>query len=88
MSGEIIRTGRAVLHVTDFEKAKDFYVESLGFIETESTETEMYLRGLEEHNHHSLLLKKKEEAAIEAISYKVYTDSDLDALHEQCLVEG
>ncbi|WP_078393535.1 3,4-dihydroxyphenylacetate 2,3-dioxygenase [Shouchella patagoniensis] len=88
MSGAIIRTGRAVLHVTDLEKARDFYVEGLGFIETESTETELYLRGLEEHNHHSLLLKKTGEAAIEAISYKVYAESDLDSLYEQYLQEG
>jgi len=84
----IIRTGRAVLHVTDLEKARDFYIDSLGFIETESTETELYLRGLEEHNHHSLLLKEKNVAAVEVMSYKVYAESDLDVLHEQLTQEG
>ncbi len=88
MNGAIIRTGRAVLHVTDLEKARDFYVEGLGFIETESMEKELYLRGLEEHNHHSLLLKKTDKAAIEAISYKVYAESDLEALYDQFQQEG
>ncbi len=58
MSFDIIRAGRAVLHVTDLEKSRQFY-DALGFIETESDENQIFLRGLEEHNHHSLLLKKR-----------------------------
>ena len=33
----IIRTARAILHVTDLEKSREFYVKGLGLIETEST---------------------------------------------------
>ncbi|RSL33121.1 3,4-dihydroxyphenylacetate 2,3-dioxygenase [Salibacterium salarium] len=79
MNFDIIRCGRAVLHVTDLDRSRAFY-EALGFIETESDEENLFLRGLEEHNHHSLWLKKRSEPVTEVISYKVRTDADLDEL--------
>ncbi|SEA34072.1 3,4-dihydroxyphenylacetate 2,3-dioxygenase [Thalassobacillus cyri] len=87
MSFDIIRSGRAVFHVTDLEKSKQFY-DALGFIETEATEKEVYLRGLEEHNHHSLLLKQRETPALEVISYKVRSEGDLDKLAAKLQREG
>ncbi|WP_101845017.1 3,4-dihydroxyphenylacetate 2,3-dioxygenase [Halobacillus sp. Marseille-P3879] len=87
MSFDIIRSGRAVLHVTDLEESKKFY-DALGFIVTEESDTELYLRGLEEHNHHSLLLKKKESPILEVISYKVRTDDDLDQLAAKLEQDG
>ncbi|GAK09039.1 3,4-dihydroxyphenylacetate 2,3-dioxygenase [Geomicrobium sp. JCM 19038] len=87
MNFDIIRTGRAILHVTDLERSRRFY-EALGFIETESDEDNIFYRGLEEHNHHSLWLKKKEKAAVEAISYKVTSENDLDALADFYTNEG
>lgn len=80
MDFNIIRSARAVLHVTDLEASRHFYVNALGFIETESDENHIYLRGLEEYHHHSLVLKKSEQAAVEVISYKVYSESDLEVL--------
>ncbi|EZH67340.1 3,4-dihydroxyphenylacetate 2,3-dioxygenase [Bacillaceae bacterium JMAK1] len=79
MNFDIIRTGRAILHVTDLDRSRHFY-EALGFIETESDDENIFYRGLEEHNHHSLWLKKKEKPAVEAISYKVTSENDLDEL--------
>ncbi|MFG6149293.1 3,4-dihydroxyphenylacetate 2,3-dioxygenase [Halobacillus sp. B23F22_1] len=87
MSFDIIRSGRAVLHVTDLEKSRKFY-DALGFIETESDEEQIFLRGLEEHNHHSLLLKKKAEPALEVISYKVRSEADLDHLAAKLEQDG
>lgn len=84
---DIIRTGRAVLHVTDLEKSKAFY-DALGFILTEEDEDTLYFRGLEEHNHHSLVLKKRPVAAVEAISFKVRFEQDLDKLEELFLKQG
>ncbi len=78
----ITRTGRAVLHVTNLEASKKFYVDALGFYETESDTDHMYLRGYEEQNHHSLLLKKADQAAVEVISYKVYDEFQLEKLVE------
>ncbi|WP_096438829.1 3,4-dihydroxyphenylacetate 2,3-dioxygenase [Alteribacter populi] len=80
MELNIIRTGRAVLNVKDLDASREFYVNGLGFIETASDDKHLYLRGLEEHNHHSILLKKAEEPSVEVISYKVYSDSDLERL--------
>ncbi|MFS0781311.1 3,4-dihydroxyphenylacetate 2,3-dioxygenase [Bacillus sp. 1P06AnD] len=80
MNADIIRAARAVLHVKDLDESKAFYVDALGFIETERTEDALYLRGLEEHCHHSLVLKKADEAALEAMGYKVRSEEELDAL--------
>ena len=83
----IIRSGRAVLHVTDLDRSRAFY-EALGFIVTEADDENIFLRGLEEHNHHSLWLKKRMEAAVEVISYKVIADENLDDLEKLFLQQG
>ncbi|MUV38995.1 Catechol 2,3-dioxygenase [Lentibacillus sp. JNUCC-1] len=80
MDVNIIRCARTVLHVRDLEASRRFYVEALGFIETESDGSHLYLRGLEEHCHHSIVLKKKAEPAVEALGYKVSCAEDLDRL--------
>ncbi|WP_337970156.1 3,4-dihydroxyphenylacetate 2,3-dioxygenase [Virgibacillus salexigens] len=87
MMFDIIRSGRAILHVTDLEQSKSFY-EALGFIESEADEENIFFRGLEEHNHHSLWLKKKPEPAVEAISYKVISEQDLDELEKFFISQG
>ncbi|MBS4224035.1 3,4-dihydroxyphenylacetate 2,3-dioxygenase [Lederbergia citrea] len=82
MNFNIIRCARTILHVTDLEASRKFYVDALGFIETESDAEHLYLRGLEEHGHHSLLLKKADKPAVEALSYKVSSEADLEMLSE------
>ncbi|PAV28887.1 3,4-dihydroxyphenylacetate 2,3-dioxygenase [Virgibacillus profundi] len=82
----ITRAARAVVRVTDLNTARNFYVNGLGFIETESDENHIYLRGLEERGHHSYVLKKAEQPGVEVISYKVEQDRDLDSL--AALFEG
>ncbi|WP_106497970.1 3,4-dihydroxyphenylacetate 2,3-dioxygenase [Lentibacillus sp. Marseille-P4043] len=76
----IIRTARAIVRVTDLNAARDFYVNGLGFIETESDDQYIYLRGLEERGHHSYVLKKADQPGVEVISYKVEQEEDLDKL--------
>ncbi|PYZ96527.1 3,4-dihydroxyphenylacetate 2,3-dioxygenase [Alteribacter lacisalsi] len=88
MEANIIRTGRVVLHVADLDRSRKFYVDALGLIETETRGDELYLRGLEEHNHHSIVLKKSSEPRVEVISYKVMSDSDLDRLEELFNAKG
>ncbi|ASS88951.1 3,4-dihydroxyphenylacetate 2,3-dioxygenase [Aeribacillus pallidus] len=78
----IIRCARAVLLVTNLEASRDFYENALGFVVTEADENHLYLRGYEEHNHHSLVLKKAAQPGVEAISYKVYSDEDLNKLYD------
>jgi catechol 2,3-dioxygenase len=84
----VIRCARAVLLVKDLEASRKFYVDALGFIETESDENHIYLRGLEEHNHHSLVLKKADKAAVEVLGYKVSSEADLDSLANMFEKEG
>ncbi|WP_018924331.1 3,4-dihydroxyphenylacetate 2,3-dioxygenase [Salsuginibacillus kocurii] len=79
MNFDIIRAGRVVLHVKDLDRSLSFY-EALGFIETERSERNIYLRGLEEHNHHSICLREQDNPAVEVISYKVQKDEQLDNL--------
>ncbi|AZB44797.1 3,4-dihydroxyphenylacetate 2,3-dioxygenase [Bacillus sp. FJAT-42376] len=71
---------RTVLNVKDLDVSRAFYVDALGFIETERTEEAIYLRGLEEHVHHSLVLKKSAKHGVHALGYKVAADEDLDRL--------
>lgn len=82
MEINITRVGRAVLHVTDLEASKRFYVDALGFYETESATDHIYLRGYEEQNHHSLLLKKADKPAVEVVSFKVLKEFHLEMLAE------
>lgn len=77
MNFSIIRVARTILNVTDLDKSRAFYVDALGFIETERTNAHIYLRGLEEAHHHSLILQKAEKPSVEAIGYKVEKEEDL-----------
>jgi catechol 2,3-dioxygenase len=82
MDFSIIRVARVVMNVKDLDRSRDFYVNALGFVETESDHEHMYLRGLEEHCHHSLVLKKAEKPGVHAIGYKVREESHLDTLEK------
>jgi catechol 2,3-dioxygenase len=82
----IIRVASVIMNVTDLQKARHFYVDTLGFIETESDSEHIYLRGLEERVHHSLVLKKDDKPGVQSIFYKVEKEEDLyllQALFEQ-----
>lgn len=80
MEADIIRAGRVTIRVKDLERSRAFYVDALGFIETERNEKCIYLRGLEEFHHHSLILKKSEEPGVEALGFKVAHHDDLNKL--------
>jgi catechol 2,3-dioxygenase len=73
----IIRVASVIMNVTDLQKARHFYVDTLGFIETEADNEHLYLRGLEERVHHSLVLKKSEKPGIHSICYKVDNEKSL-----------
>ncbi|MFK2827294.1 VOC family protein, partial [Bacillus sp. B190/17] len=80
MNFNIIRIARTVLNVKDLERSRKFYVDALGFIETETKDNCIYLRGLEEHVHHSLVLKQSDKIGVHALGYKVEKEEDLDKL--------
>ncbi|WML31767.1 3,4-dihydroxyphenylacetate 2,3-dioxygenase [Neobacillus sp. OS1-32] len=80
MDFNIIRIARVVINVSDLDRSREFYVNALGFVETESDDQHIYLRGLEEHVHHSLVLKKSDKLGVHALGYKVVKEEDLDKL--------
>lgn len=76
----IIRSAHGEYRVTDLERARAFYVDTLGFIESERTENALYLRGLEERDHHSLVLRVAESPGAGHLAFKVASDDDLERL--------
>src|SRR5699024_10231084 len=88
MDFNIIRTARAILHVTDLEASRKFYVDALAFVETDSDANHIYLRGLTEHKHRSHVMNKACHQALEILSYRVASDRDLEAMEKICTEKG
>ncbi|MBX5437573.1 MAG: 3,4-dihydroxyphenylacetate 2,3-dioxygenase [Alicyclobacillaceae bacterium] len=78
----ILRAGHAELLVTDIQKAKMFYVDVLGFVVTEETDTQLYLRGVEERLHHSLVLTVAERPAVGHLSFRVTSNKHVESLYQ------
>ena len=78
---DIVRTSHVEFIVTDLDQSRKFYVDTLGFIETNSgDDNRIYLRGIEDRFHHSLILSKGNSPAASHIAYRVRNDNDLDHL--------
>jgi len=75
---DIVRTSHVEYLVSDLEKSRKFYVETLGMIETENTKNRIYLRGVEDRFHHCLILTRASKPAVAHISFRVRSDLDLD----------
>ena len=80
----ILRAGHVAFRVTDLERAREFYVGLLGFVQTAADRQALYLRGLEETEHHSLVLRRGPAAGVSHIAFKVASPDDLDLLHRVC----
>src|SRR6185503_19066750 len=74
----IIRCSHAVLDVTDLDKSRAFYENTVGLHVEDADDKAVYLRGSEEHQHHSLVLRKAPTAACSRLGFKVGNDGDLD----------
>ncbi len=85
---EILRLGHVEYRVTDLDRARDFYVDLLGFVETERDADRLYLRGLEEREHHSLVLRKAPTAGVSHFAFRVPAEDDLDRLARRCASGG
>lgn len=84
----IVRAAHGEFRVTDLERARTFYVDLLGFVETERTVDALYLRGLEERGHHSLVLRLGDAACAGHLGFRVESDDDLDRLERFCVEQG
>lgn len=68
-----------VLTVRDLAVSREFYSEVIGLVVTYESDSEVYLRGVEETCHHSLVLRKSSSApACEMVGFRVFHDDDLD----------
>ncbi|MDZ7878618.1 MAG: 3,4-dihydroxyphenylacetate 2,3-dioxygenase [Saprospiraceae bacterium] len=76
----IIRCSYGILGVKDLAASRHFYADTIGLIETETTENAIYLRCLEERQHHSFVLKQSDTPSVLGLGFKVSKESDLTAL--------
>jgi catechol 2,3-dioxygenase len=76
----ILRCSHVEYGVTDLDASYQFYVNTLGFIESERTDDALYLRCLEETQHHSYILRKADAPCVFAVGFKVAFEKDLDEL--------
>lgn len=75
---DILRCASMELVVTDLAESRKFYVDTLGLVVTEETDSEIYLRTFDEFIHHNLVLRQGPVAAVAAFSYRVRSPEDLD----------
>lgn len=87
-SFDIVKAGHIEYLVTDLEEAKRFYVDTLGFVVTESDEEHLYLRGLEDRQHHSLTLAKSEAPGVDHFAFRVADEAGLEALERLAQARG
>src|SRR5262249_20729245 len=74
----ITRASHVVLRVSDLQKSRAFYVDTLGFVVSDEDKSTLYLRGLEEGCHHSLVLQSSTERVCERVGLRTLTDDDLN----------
>ncbi len=85
---DILRLGHVEYRVTDLGRARAFYVDLLGFVETGRDRTRLYLRGLEERDHHSLVLRRASAPGVSHFAFRVAAPDDLERLHHRCAGRG
>lgn len=85
---QILRAGHIEFRVTDLDRAREFYVELLGFVITAQDERRLYLRGYEEWQHHSLVLRRAASAGVGHIAFRVGSPPDLDRLARLAAATG
>lgn len=76
----ILRLGFSELYVTNLEKSKHFYVDTLGFIEVKQIGKSLYLRGVEEFDEYSLILTENSYAALANFGLRVSSPEYLKEL--------
>lgn len=74
----IIRLSHVEFGVTDMAASRKFYTEILGLQVTDEDADTIYLRAMEERGHHCLVLKKKAAPGIDYLSYKLFSEEELD----------
>jgi len=84
----VLRAAHIEFLVTDLERARAFYVDLLGFVETERDGDRLYLRGYEERDHHGLVLRRAPAAGVGHLAFRVASEHDLDLLERLYRTHG
>lgn len=74
----VLRLSHVELAVTDLARSRAFYVDLLGLQVTDEDADHVYLRALEERGHHCVILTRDEASEVRALSFKVFSEADLD----------
>jgi catechol 2,3-dioxygenase len=74
----VVRASHVAFGVRDLSRARAFYVDCLGLLETAQETDTLYLRGVEERNHHSIVLRQASAPEIHALGFKLSGEADLD----------
>jgi catechol 2,3-dioxygenase len=75
---DIVRAAYAELVVTDLGRAREFWVDVLGFVVSAESREVLYLRGYDELIHHNLILRAGPLAAAGRLAFRVRAAADLD----------
>ena len=75
---DILRCAFMEIVVTDLAASRQFYVDTLGLVVTEETDTQIYLRTYEEFIHHNLVLTKGDVAAVNSFGFRVRSEEELE----------
>lgn len=77
----IVRLSHVEFGVTDLAASRKFYVDILGLQVTDEDDGVIFLRAMEERGHHCIVLRQRDAAAVDYLSYKVFSEEDLDKAH-------
>ncbi|MBA84889.1 3,4-dihydroxyphenylacetate 2,3-dioxygenase [Thalassobius sp. S69A] len=78
----IVRLSHVELIVRDLAASRAFYVDTLGLQVTDEDDSTLYLRAMEERGHHCMVLKQGDAPSVSYLSYKVFSEEDLDKAAE------
>lgn len=88
MNFAVARTSHVEYFVTDLHRARDFYVDTVGFQLTGEDAQHLYLRGLEDRVHHNLVLTLAHHAGVSHVGYRLSRREDVDAVVDWAMDRG
>ncbi len=74
----IVRLSHVEYRVTDIERSRAFYVDTLGLQVTDENSETIYLRAMEERGHHCIILRRADTANVGYLSFKLFDEPDLE----------
>lgn len=88
MKFSVARTSHVEYFVTHLDRAREFYVDTLGFQLSGADANHLYLRGLEDRVHHNLILTLAEHAGVSHVGFRLGCEEDLAAVDDWAESQG